>query len=261
MANGATTRQKLALMRTVERDLPEGVTYANITFDQAAQLLDGLEFIPPSDAALLFAADYGIKVKEDTSSWELAQLLDERGPRLQKTGSATYAQRKALLRAIGVEWPEGTDIMSVTFDQARKMLDECVLLPPSDDQLVLAAELDVEVSPGISSAGLTEILNVAIELAHKDADAAKAELISRNPAIEVGNMVVIDDLLYRIARIYKRRGQWFAHLETVQTVRNMLNSTERVYRSVKAIPLINLAEDAKQSDLMSYLEKHSSTLK
>lgn len=260
MANGATKRQKLALMRTVELDLPEGVTYANVTFDQAAQILGSLEFIPPSDAALLFAADYGITVKEGTSSWELAQLLDERGPRLHKAGSATYSQRKALLRAIGIEWPEGVDIMSVTFDQAARMLDECVLLPPSDDQLVLAAELGVEVPLGISSAGLTEILNVAIELAHKDADAAKAELISRNPAIRADNMVVIDGLLYRIVRLYRRRGQWFAHIETVQAVQNMLGNTERTYKSAKAMPLINLA-DAKQSDLMSYIAQYADSLK
>lgn len=255
-ARPATKRQKLALMRTVELNLPEGITYANVTFEQAAELLDSVDFIPPSDAALLFAADYGITVPEGTSSWELCEMLDERGPKLEKSGTATYSQRKALLRAVGIEWPKGVDIMNVTFDQARKMLDDCLLLPPSDEQLVLAAELDLEVPAGVSSAGLTEILTMAIKLAHEDADAAKDQIIANNPAIRSDAMIVLDGLLYRIDRIFRRRGQWFAQLSTVKAVLHLLKDTERAYKSIKAMPLINLTP-AQPTDVMTYTRERT----
>lgn len=255
----ATKRQKLALMRTVELDLPEGVTYANISLEQAAAILDSVEFIPPSDAALLFAADYGIAVADGTSSWELREMLDERGPKLEKPGTATYSQRKALLRAVGIEWPKGVDIMNVTFDEARKMLDNCVLLPPSDEQLVLAAELDLEVLPGTSSAGLTEILTMALKLAHEDADAAKAEIIANNPAIRSDGMIVLDGLLYRIDRIFRRRGEWFAQLSTVKAVLEMIKDAGRTYKCIKAMPLINLTP-AQPTDLMTYTREYSGIL-
>lgn len=255
----ATKRQKLALMRTVELDLPEGITYANVTFEQAVELLSSIEFIPPSDAALLFAADYGITVPENTSSWELRQMLDERGPKLEKPGTATYSQRKALLRAVGVKWPKNIDIMNVTFDEARKMLDDCLLLPPSDEQLVLAAELDLEVSPGMSSAGLTEILTMALKLAHEDADAAKAQIIARNPAIKSDSMIVLDGLLYRIDRIFRRRGEWFAQMSTVKAVLDLIKETGRTYKCIKAMPLINLTP-AQPTDIMTYTQEHAGIL-
>ncbi len=255
----AITRQKLKLMRTLGLDLPKGVTYANITLGQASQLLDSVPFIPPSDPQLVLAGVYGLTVTDDMSCAQVSELLDERAPLVPTYGgSASYRKKLALIRAIGVNWPEGVDLTNVTEVQAVAMLDECVLVPPSDAQLVFAAELEVEVPPGISYRALSGILDVAKELAEKNADEAKAAILASNPAIRADNLVVLDDLLYRIDRIYKRRGRWVAHVKTVQAVRNMLNA-DRPYECTTAMPLIALAS-AKQSDLQTYFREYAGIL-
>jgi hypothetical protein len=253
----ATSKQKLALMRTLGFDLPGDLTYAAITCNQASELLDGVPFIPPSDKQLLLAAEYGVTVTDGMSSADLSEQLDERAQLQPTTGSATYKRKLALIRAIGVDWPEGVDITNVTQAQANAMLDECVLVPPSDPQLVFAAELGIDVPLGISYRSLSDILDVARELSDKDSDAAKAELLAKNPSIQAGNMVVVDDLPYRIERIYKRRGMWVAHVITIQAIRDRI--TDRIYQCCKALPLINLAH-ATKTDLMTYTREHTGIL-
>lgn len=257
-ATPATTRQKLKLMRTLGLDLPEGITYATITFNQAGELLSTVEFVPPSDPQLVLAGVYGLTVTDDMSCAQVSDLLDERAPLISTYGgSASYRKKLALIRAIGVDWPEGVDLTNVTEAQAVAMLDECVLVPPSDSQLVFAAELGIDVPPGISYRSLSDILDVAKELSDKDSDAAKAELLAKNPSIQAGNMVVVDDLPYRIERIYKRRGMWVAHVITIQAIRDRI--TDRIYQCCKALPLINLAH-ATKTDLMTYQREYTGIL-
>jgi hypothetical protein len=246
--------QKRKLMRTVGYDLPKDVTYANITTSMARELIDALPFIPPSDAQRVLMAEHGLDV-DDMSCKLVSKVLDAMPKITYARNAACFDTKKALLRAIGLpEWPVGVTMANITEAQAQALLRECVLVPPSDEQLIFAAELGLTVPDGISSRQLSKLLDKTQVESDLKTDEAKRAIIAANPALKAFSTILIGGLPYRIERIYLNRGAWMVCVKVIRDVQEKLAGT-CTYESITAIPIAYLA-DAKPTNVKDFIEEH-----